>query len=220
MRLKEIGSYSLSKVFTLLSLFVLTSCESIYLETISSIRSFSQGNNLITDKVLELKYASLMASINDGQESILILAYDDNDKLTWVSADNTKIIMKYGKVVETIGLNNNINTINFPNVNSIFQYLQSNKFYDTNYFVQFSNPFTKLLSVKSTFKIEDITEFSHSITKKIDRVFLIKEEVTIDQISWSYTNYYWVTAEGDTLRSKQMIAPSVKLRFEVLKRYK
>lgn len=199
----------------------LSGCGSLFLESISTLKLFPKDNNGgISNQVLKLKYASLKASINDRLASVLILAFDDNYRLTWVSADNIKIITQHGKIVETIGLNNDIRILNSPNVNSISYFLKTNKIYHSEYYIQYSNPTTKLLNAKSTFQVIDKTEFIHSITNQVNQVYLISEEVSIDKISFNYINYYWITNEGFVVRSKQMVAPKIKLRLEILKPYR
>lgn len=211
----------MNKIFYLICLLTLSGCGSLFLESISTLKLFLKDNNGgISNQVLKLKYASLKASINDRSALVLILAFDDNYRLTWVSADNVKIITQHGKIVETIGLNNDIKILNSPNVNSIFQFLKTNKIYHSEYYIQYSNPATKLLNVKSTFQVVGQREFIHSLTNQVNEVYLISEEVSIDKISFNYTNYYWITHEGFAVRSKQMVAPKIKLRLEVLKPYR
>lgn len=151
-------------------------------------------------------------------KAALVLAYDRDDYLEWVSASNESIITFGGKLIQSAGLQNDIRITNPPDIQKIAEhYTKQGTKIEWQSFLSLSDPILNMTPITYSYKIENVIysqEYSTLESKMITEFF------DAPQIRWSGKNIYWYGAEGEFLASKQEIYPGTRIRIETLKPYR
>lgn len=208
----------------ILSLFLLSSCSNLntnniapgYRDAFTSVNNYFFGSedNLTSEIIKNIPYASATLKIGRGPKGLVILESINSDKFHWISADGIIIVTDiYGRIHATSGLINNLEGIettveNLKDVNSEINY--------TSYYT-FSPPRLNLLPVNSI--------FSSSISKDEEllsgtkSLLMIEERVVSKEIGWKRTNQYHIDKDGFIWRSKQYVTPKLPpFYFEITKK--
>jgi len=129
----------------------------------------------------------------------------------WVSADKISIFTINGKIIKTIGFDNDILFLNYPQDESILANLNST----FSSLVDFSNPSlysATVISQYDGFKVQNI-DFLDGVKETL----FIEEFLSMPEIKWSVRNLYWFDTESKmVIRSSQSIHPNeaeIKINF-------
>jgi hypothetical protein len=169
-------------------------------------------------QVTNLPYASIAAKIGKGPRSLLVLWRRERDDLHWLSADNTVIVTRGGRVVKTSGLPESMRETRFMSPDPVAAGLQT---HDTGNRiireVDLTDPLRYGLLVESYFEALGPEEIS--ITDITFDTLRFAERCTIRNLNWSFTNLYWVDpADGFVWKSRQTIGRGfAPIEIEVLK---
>ena len=113
------------KFCTVLYCFFIISCaqnpnlvSSSYLTIFSLVSdSIFKGEDEISPDIIEkIPYASSLINFKKGSKSLIILESKQKNIYRWVSADSKIFLTDNGRVVGTIGLDNDLYKINRPNI--------------------------------------------------------------------------------------------------------
>ncbi|MGL5345677.1 MAG: YjbF family lipoprotein [Plesiomonas sp.] len=102
---------SLTRKLALLSLISLVGCSTTTSNTGETIRYALFGADDITvtkAHVSELPYASAYLKIGDNPRVFVVLAYVNGEDFSWLTADNVMIITRHGRIIKTVGLENDL----------------------------------------------------------------------------------------------------------------
>ena len=100
----------------LLPAFLLSGCTKNFKSALGSVQeaiALNRGTEVTTEYIKSLPYANSLATINDANPILLILAYVDknpiNDayQLTWLAADKGTIVTENGRIIHTTGFDKN-----------------------------------------------------------------------------------------------------------------
>ena len=80
-------------------------------ETLSGLIFGYQGQEISKELVESIPYASLKMRIGKGSNGLLILESLQDKETTWVSADQVVIVLEEGRIIRTLGLNNNLTKV-------------------------------------------------------------------------------------------------------------
>lgn len=177
------------------------------------------GPEITRETVNSLPYASIAARIGRGPRSLLVLWEVNDDVMTWVSADNASILTRHGRIVQTAGLPENIKVTGFPHPDPIsrgIDYVMSGP-RDYSRLLDVSGARQYGLEIVSTIKV--IGPRRINITSIDFETILVEERCRARQISWNYTNRFWLDpADGFVWKSEQHAARSLpEFAIEVLK---
>jgi hypothetical protein len=190
-----------------------------YVEAIRTIKGVFIGidNELITPELIKnIPYASSTLSIGRGAPGLIILASQDSDKETWVSADGVYLILEKGRIKKTAGLFNNL--VSFKAVKSDFKRLVDSKESETLiYYYSYDEPELINMRVEAKRKFIGVEEVKFlGFEKKLN---LIEEKITNDYIGWKEINKFWVDENMFVWRSEQYISPKLpKFIIQVTKK--
>nr|WP_238930540.1 YjbF family lipoprotein [Vibrio sp. S9_S30] len=188
--------------------------------SLSEAFSASDDVTLSSEEISNIPYASTYVRINDGRQVFMVLAFADinpttgNTQLKWVSADGSMIATEQGRIVKTLGFDGS-NLINMSGQGISTGIVKDNRWnavYDwsPDHRYQFS------ASVESTFiKKETISTSQWTLeTNKIT------EHVTFNGLNKAFTNSYWITDDGQTMKSIQYVGPNMnKFEMTILKTF-
>ena len=186
-----------------------------YVEAYNSIKQLITGvnNNISSDTIQAIPYASMLVKIGKGPESLMILESINNSDYTWVSADGVYIVINNGRIIKTYGLNNNLKEVLLPysgwnNLNLDNDYIS---------YFSFSSPDFNNLRVLSNFSPQS----KQLITMKFGdkNLQLIEERIYASDIAWEEINRYWLDDENFVWKSIQHISPKLPpIRLEITKK--
>jgi hypothetical protein len=172
-------------------------------------QSFSSmwGNNGISrDQAAAIPYASLGYRLNQGQETLLILATDTSGEELWTSASHIVIVTQDGRVTRTVGLPHDLGRVaaarsaGLPSpalaLSGPHTITLSEDFADTG---AYGVIVTCGLEREGP---ETITILGHAIaTTRVD------ENCDCPQLKWRFRNSYWLDSDRFVWRSSQHIHP-------------
>jgi hypothetical protein len=151
-------------------------------------------------------------------KAALVLAYDRDDYLEWVSASNESIITFGGKLIQSAGLQNDVRIINPPDIEKITKnYVEQGTQIEWQSFLSLSEPILDMTPIIYSYKIDDVIYSQEDSTLESK---MVTEFFDSPAIRWSGKNIYWYDLEGQFLASKQEIYPGTHIRLEILKPYK
>ena len=138
--------------------------------------------------------------------------------LTYVSADNVRIVLHNGKIIRTSGLDNNLVKIKEPK-NSFENFLKSKKD-EIIYYTYSSYDYPPLIDMKTKVTLKKLgTEEVEILDRKY---YLVKFQETVENsyFDWKVTNFYWIdSADYFVWRSQQSISPLLPIiNYEVTKK--
>ena len=165
---------------------------------------FLDDNPLTRDTVDDIPYASAIISFQTASQSLVILESTFENKNQWISADRIKFSEVEGRIVRTIGLPNDLYSIERPNLNFEFLLAEGNFEYVSYY--SFRNKELNNLKVEITTQVKDKENISLLGIEK--ELILIEEKLYSPKINWRATNKYWIDPESFFVwKSKQALSP-------------
>mgnify|MGYP003309737228 CR=1 FL=1 len=157
------------------------------------VNQFSDDQQFISRDLIEsIPFASASIKFSDGGESLIILESTRKDKNLWISSDRIKFTESAGRVLSTIGLPNDLYTIDRPNID-FGKLIQKGKFEYISYY-SFRNP--ELNNLKVEVKAKVIGEETVSIYGIDKNLVLIEESIYGSSINWKAINKFWVDRES------------------------
>jgi hypothetical protein len=181
---------------------------------------FTTDKIIISDYYKTAKFASMKVSYG-RTNAVMVLANNYNGVLQWVSADEIQIFTKNGKIIRTIGLNNDIFITDSPDLSQIILRLEANqeKVKESS-IISFSDPLLNGEGIKYTYFYGESFEYPLLINGRIVSGKILYEEIYIKKLLWKRRNKYWIDPNGKVIRSRQFLNPSLDfIEMEVIKKY-
>lgn len=178
----------------------------MFLTACSSMNNFNSVylgvKDLVTTEIYETSDLSkldidknFIASIDSGDEFLLKKSSTNE---SWKSFDDFTLIIKDGKVIQSIGLEYDFKIGNYKG----FKNFKASK--ST---IEFNNPPSGYMDINFNYTlIKDGVIFSRMHNKEVEYK-LIREDFKVDLISWHGSNFYWVDINNNILMTKQLISP-------------
>ena len=173
-------------------------------------------NEIDSDFIENLPYASSLISFGDNKKSLIILKEKSNNLNTWISADNVMFDELQGRIITTIGLPNDLYSIKRPPI-EFNEIIQKKKVSYISYY-SFKKPDFRNLKVNIESYLLGKKEIT--ILKKKINVFLIEEHIYAPDINWRAVNRYWIDEESSFVwKSTQSLTPNLpEIKIEVTKK--
>ncbi|RBW66270.1 YjbF family lipoprotein [Vibrionales bacterium C3R12] len=230
MKFNHFGS-STWKVAGLLGVVLLTGCVQKFSHVNDTIKEAAYGFDDITmtaEDINKLPYASSYMRFNDGARVFMVLAFAEKNpstgrtQLKWVSSDNAMVVTENGKVIKTLKLP----TENLARRSNVINQSLTNSASQTN------SEWTEGKVQHATYDWPQGNHYGYqaNITlikqgkQNIDSVIWSKnttqwqEQVHLPQLDQSFTNQYWITDNGNVVKSIQYVGPDMtRIEIDVLK---
>lgn len=159
------------------------------------------------DYVVQLPYASLLSSLDDANPVLLVLAKADNDERSWVSADKIVLTTRHGRIVRTIGLPHNLIHVNAASTDPLrtgLHRISDGERYERSLDLMPGYHFG--VRAHSTFRRIGLETVE--ILGKSRQLLHVEEQVSLPELSKSFSNDFWVDAEtGFVWKSRQYPIP-------------
>jgi len=170
--------------------------------------SASFGNMRVTrEQAAAIPYASLGYSVDDGNQSVLVLATDSGGELLWTSPAHVVIVTRDGRIVRTLGLEQDLSGMT----------ARDN-----------AKPVAPSAAIRAPFastRLEDFPELglygvivscrAHAVGRQAVKILgqtlptiRVDEACQSRKPDWSFVDSYWVDADNSLVwRSRQHINP-------------
>ena len=202
-------------VCSALFLSACSSTQRAYKQNIELYFSSKQSVTLTKDIVLETPIDLIYIKAGERPYATMALAFIENSRYKWVSADNAVLVTQNGRLVRTLGLKNNL--IYVANLDTDPMVSKSDVAENANWnsYLDF-DPHQYGVRLYSEFKRQEnipltILDQQFTTTKVIENVTTQSVETASD----SWQNVYWYhTQTGQLLRSSQQFSGSSE-RYEI-----
>ncbi|MFS2224083.1 YjbF family lipoprotein [Pantoea sp. B65] len=154
------------------------------------------------EKVRTIPYASMYLRIDNGQRIFVVLGYDENGQQKWITQDQSMLVTRYGRVVKTVGLSDNLLDINNLQQDPLAKGLA----------LADGDSWTRTLIWTENQQLRSGTAVSH-FTRDKDQLLdlagkkvacrVYREEVEIAANGKSWSNTFWVDATTGQVRQTQ-----------------
>ena len=212
----------MTKLQTLALLTALSSCSSfpLYDYGFNTIKEsyLSLDNQLIDEAYMKsTKYAFIRVRFGSSRSSLLTLVKEDQNTLEWISADGIKIFTRYGKIIKTSGLPNDIEILSYQDFTSF-----NGPNFDSSYVTNFYEPILLEQLTSAAFSKKGMKRIKSPIAGRDKiQVNLIKEKIYIQSINWTRTNKYFYNSNQEIEKTIQYIHPfSSPITIEFVKKYR
>jgi hypothetical protein len=178
---------------------------------------FSQQKDVINRDLIEtIPYASSAISLGSNKKSLIILESVTNKKNKWISADKIKLYEEKGRILRSIGLPNDLHSIERPKLD--FKMIIDKGYVSYVAYYSFRNP--EMNNLRVEVKSTVIGPESIAIFGLKKELILIEERIYSPLIHWSAKNKFWYDPENDYVwKSKQYLTPKLPaIDIEVTKK--
>lgn len=163
-----------------------------------------------------LPYASISVQIDNGRPSLLILGKIAGPDLHWFSADREVLVTRHGRIVQTVGLPENIDATEMMGRDFLEPGSPRMETYQRRIDIGQSRAFG--IRIESRFR--EVNTSAQRVGSKELALTLIEEQCVSRDLNWQFINQYWLDTKHYCWRSKQTLGPSGKtLSFAVTKPY-
>ena len=146
-------------------------------------------------------------------------------QLKWLSSDKAMIVTENGRIIKTIGLpqinlmglearsEQDDTIVTFPSFHSI---LKKQAIWQANYQWQTKNHYLYNYHADITPMIGHSEQVSTFLGEQ--KTTIIYENISFNSLEASFTNRYWVSNQGDVIKTEQYLGPKLgKIEMTILK---
>ncbi|MCC5824637.1 YjbF family lipoprotein [Alkalimonas sp.] len=187
------------------SLIACSSTQYALLDTVRLGFSSADDVTLTLDEVAASEFDLIYIQPDNAPRASMVLAKLEHGQHKWLSADHVMLVMEHGRIVRTLGLNNDLtyvsNTAADPLREKVVQDADAKwqRLTDWQYRQQSGYQLSSVFSQQQA----DITVFEQRFSTR-----LIREQVTVAQTNTTFENLFWFDeSTGVLLQSRQQLAP-------------
>lgn len=156
------------------------------------------------EAISRLPYASAFVTVDDRPRIFVVLAFADDNRLSWVSSDKGMIVTEHGRIIRTLKLDNDLayfsRTMRDPLSDSITSGTEFN------YSAEWVKDRRSGRSIHTVFR--KISDEVLNINGTIIETYLYEETVQSTKDNQTWNNYYWLDKKtGQVRKTIQKIGP-------------
>ncbi|WP_395948910.1 MULTISPECIES: YjbF family lipoprotein [Aeromonas] len=190
----------LTKRLVIMLSMLLFGCADNNLDSYQQLKFLFSGNEEITitpEAINKLPYASAFLTIDDRPKIFVVLAFVDNNRLSWISSNRGIIVTEHGRITKTLKFDNDIDyflgTVQDPlsqaSITSGAQF---------SYSAEWENDRRSGRSMHSVFR--QLADESLDINGTIIATSLYEETVQSIKDGQTWNNYYWLDKKSGLIR--------------------
>lgn len=167
-----------------------------------------------------LPYASIAVTFRNWKKLLLILGKTEGDELHWISEDRGVLVTRFGRIVKTVGLPEELLKTVF-HTPDFFENMRPNGpgIDSARRSIDLSPGHRYAVTVNSTLRPLDETA-TIQIGRHTRQVRCFEEYGEAPALSWRFSNRYWADTAGFVWKSEQQTSPNTPIiTIEVTKAY-
>ena len=191
------------------------------LKTLASAYEASFGDKAAFDPSYpeSLPYASIAVSAKNRSRALLVLGKAEGDERQWISADRGVLVTRHGRIIRTVGLNENLIKTDFSGPDFFERWGDERKSSKVNRVVDLMPGNRYGVAITSIFKA--VGKETINIGSRSYQTTRFEENGTAPLLSWTFSNSYWADDKGNVWRSIQQLSPNAPaMTIEVTKPYR
>ncbi|KHN62622.1 hypothetical protein OI70_01870 [Dickeya fangzhongdai] len=176
--------------------------------------------SMTPQQVEQLPYASAYLKVGKAPRVFVVLAFVDNQQLKWVTEDKNVVVTRFGRLVKTQGLGEDIRQVTQLDTDPLsLGLLKPGTPKQWHTIVSWSQVLRGGYDQQSVF--ENKGPETLTILNIPRQTVRFDEQVTVPALGKRYTNQYWLDpTSGQIIQSYQYMGPNMALvQFTVLKPY-
>lgn len=187
---------------------------------INSVTPFEE-KSINRATIEDLPYASMIAKIGNGPQSLVILSNVSFRDFYWYSADLDLLVTRNGRLIRTAGLPRNLSNTIFFETDFLVDRKQITNQDNLTYRRQIDLDIDEMYGVMIFAKTKMVGIETITIAERSYQTIHLKEICRSDQVDWSFENHFWRDVDtGFVWRSIQYYVPSSPpLLMEIAKPY-
>ena len=111
LRVAQYLSYFPSRLLAWSATFLLAGCSTSTHQTIETLGYvFNKPDDIVltSSELRALPYASAYIKVGDLPQALVVLAYVNGPRMSWMSADGVMFVTQHGRLIKTVGLPNDL----------------------------------------------------------------------------------------------------------------
>jgi hypothetical protein len=200
---------------------LLTGCSlqsNSYVETLKLATVGAPDVEVSSQQVAQIPYASAYLTVGELPRAFVVLAFEEQDQLKWISADRNLFVYEQGRLIKTLGLDNDLRWMSERSHDPLRTSLTvpaSGQHWV--YTAEWSKDDESGHQLDATMFRRGI-ESRKVLGQSMDLIHL-EEQVRDRQTGERWSNHFWVEPHsGDVLASRQQLGPQTPtIEFSLLK---
>ena len=187
------------RIFTVLSM-LLFGCADNNFDSYQQFKFLLSGNEEITispEAINKLPYASAFVTVDNRPRIFVVLAFAENNRLSWVSSDRGMIVTKHGRITRTLKLDNDLDYFADSMTDPLFQSSITSGA-QFSYSAEWAKNRRSGRSLHSVFR--QLADEYLDINGAIIVTSLYEETVQSIKDGQTWKNYYWLDKKSSLLR--------------------
>ena len=164
---------------------------------------------LTSAQLRKIPYASAYIKVGDLPQALVVLAYANGQRLSWMSADGVMFVTEHGRLVKTIGLPNDLRYLGYLDKDPLkiarLDKQPSMVWYSV---AEWSQKYTSGYPLSMHYRTVD-----SAVLEVMDEPYtttIIEEFVTASPSEEKWKNYFWIDEKtGQVRKVKQQLGPSL-----------
>lgn len=188
---------SLRHLFPLTITLLICGCSTTSSNVAATLRYAISGPDDVTvapEKINQLPYASAYIRVGDNPRAFVVLAFADKDgSLTWVSSDKTVFVTRYGRLIKTRGLANDLYLLKEKTKDPLSEPARlpadPNITYSTEWLAEWSKDYVSGYHITTHLTYAG-SEWIQVLDRSLDTL-RFEERVEVEHNNTNWVNVYW-----------------------------
>lgn len=197
-------------------------CSDLSRSSVNAMKLVVKGTPKVRPTAAEVAakpYFQLQATSPEGS-AVLILGNVDGQRQAWYGNHGVVVFIEHGRVVQTLGLSQNLDGVHLPADDPFVRGLQTLTAPVTYHMTQDWSPGYRYgVPVDATLTPAGREQIT--ILDQTHEVLRVDEHVSVPSLHYRATNHYWVDPQdGFIWKSEQQVAPGLSLKLVQLRPYR
>lgn len=190
----------LTKRIIIVFSMLLFGCADNNFDSYQQLKFLFSGNNEITispEAINKLPYASAFVTVDNRPRIFVVLAFAENNRLSWVSSDRGMIVTEHGRITRTLKLENDLHYF-FSTMKDPLIQASITSGAQFSYSAEWAKDRRSGRSMHSVFR--QLADESLDINGTIIVASLYEETVQSKKDGQTWKNYYWLDKKSGLVR--------------------
>lgn len=214
LRVAQYLSYFPSRLLVWSATLLLAGCSTSTHQTIETLGYvFNKPDDIVltSSELRSLPYASAYIKVGDLPQALVVLAYVNGPRMSWMSADGVMFVTQHGRLIKTVGLPNDLRYLGSldkdPLKTSRLDKTPSMVWYSV---AEWSKKYTSGYPLSMHY-----TQLGNEVLNIMDRPYkttIVEEHVVTAPNEERWLNHFWIDEQtGQVRKFQQQLGPSLPM---------
>ncbi|MEH8155210.1 YjbF family lipoprotein [Aeromonas caviae] len=207
-------SYFPSRLLVWSATFLLAGCSNSTHQTIETLGYvFNKPDDIVltSSELRALPYASAYIKVGDLPQALVVLAYVNGPRMSWMSADGVMFVTQHGRLIKTVGLPNDLRYLGSLDKDPL-KTLRLDKTPSMVWYsvAEWSKKYTSGYPLSMHY-----TQMGNEVLNIMDRPYkttIVEEHVVTVPNEERWLNHFWIDEQtGQVRKFQQQLGPSLPM---------